>query len=166
MNILEKKYQHQLVDGIDINVSYISTEKEDEQEGSVEILVDIRTNNFSDKVKVDLMAGGQSSIYGEEYVSFDLEEGGDIVDDVANFNKYFNDGTLNKIRVDNPRAIFLNIIAASLVSGGKVIVTGGMSNKFFKNIFNGIASGLEDFKVVEKKRVLLIWVLNSRTVNP
>lgn len=97
--------------------------------------------------KVDLM-GGKNGTKG--YTNFDKVAETGIVDDVANFGEHFGKGAVYEVVVSNLQASFLKEVTNSMQSGGKIIVRGTMSNKFFNKIFNGKADGLNGYNVKSK----------------
>jgi RHS repeat-associated protein len=97
--------------------------------------------------KVDLM-GGPNSKMGSAWINFDKAALSGIKDDVANFGKHFGKGSVTEMTVSNPLAEFLVYVSESMKKGGTITIRGQISNKFFKNIWEGKAKGLEGFEVV------------------
>ena len=104
-------------------------------------------------ISVDLMGGTKSSM-GKGWVNFDLAAAEGIADDVVNFGKHFDPGSVGHIVVNNPRAEFLQAVTSSVKDGGIITVRGTMSNKFFNSIYNGTATGLNKFQVIGRSENL------------
>jgi RHS repeat-associated protein len=99
------------------------------------------------KSQVDLMGGRYPSL-GSRWLNYDMEARFGIADDVSNFSRHFGKNSVGRIIANNPQAEFLQSVSESLESGGTITVRGQMSNKYFKNIWNGKADGLGNFEVV------------------
>ncbi len=108
--------------------------------------VEIRNLIFKSKlfpVKVDLMGGvsRNDSKIGKLWVNYDLNAINGvnaIKDDVKNFDKYFAGRGIfiDRMTVSNPMSFFLDDIAKSVKSGGKITIHGKSDrNKYFKKIY-------------------------------
>jgi hypothetical protein len=65
--------------------------------------------------------------------------------------KVFESKKLGNVQADaNPQAGFLQHVENSLKNGGTITVRGTLSNKYFNQIYNGKAQGLENFEVTER----------------
>ncbi|HZZ72357.1 MAG TPA: hypothetical protein VFE24_08890 [Pirellulales bacterium] len=101
------------------------------------------------KVKLDLMGGDKSKL-GPGWTNFDISATEGITDDVASLGKHFEPGELGVVVANDPRAEFLQHVGPVLEQGGTVTVRGNMSNKFFKQLWEGKAPGFEGFEVVNR----------------
>ena len=97
--------------------------------------------------KVDLMGGSKGT---KGFINFDKAAKSGIADDVTNFSKHFEAGSVGEMVVNNPQAEFLGSITESMASGGTVTVRGTMSNKFFNKVFKGKAEGSGGFNIINK----------------
>jgi hypothetical protein len=94
--------------------------------------------------------GGDKSKLGAGWKNYDLAATEGVADDVANLGKHFQPGELAEVVANNPRAEFLQHVGPVMEQGGTVTVRGNMANKFFKQVWEGKAPGIEGFEVVSK----------------
>ncbi|RYF11643.1 MAG: hypothetical protein EOO42_21070 [Flavobacteriales bacterium] len=110
--------------------------------------------NFANKQKViqdskiELM-GGPNPKLESGYINYDINTPVGIEDDVANFSKHFAKESVDAIQVNNPQASFLEEVYSSLRPGAIVTVRGTYSNAFFKKIWLGKATGMDNFNVIK-----------------
>jgi hypothetical protein len=92
--------------------------------------------------------GGAESKMGKGWINYDLKAPKGIKDDIANFSKHFGAASVSEMVVNNPRASFLAHITEALKKDGTVTIRGQIANRYFKEIWNGTAKGMENFEVV------------------
>jgi hypothetical protein len=102
--------------------------------------------------KVDLM-GGERSRYVNNYINYDIKAQEGIADAVGNFSNHFGKNTVGEIVANNPQASFLEHVGESLRSDGIITVRGQMNNKYFAEIWNGTAKGMEGYEVIPGSKV-------------
>jgi RHS repeat-associated protein len=98
--------------------------------------------------KVDLF-GGEKSRY-DGYLNFDIKAKKGIQGDISEYGNHFREGSVSDMIVDNPQVEFLENVSSSIESGGIITIRGNYSNNFFKEIYEGTASGMGEFNVLER----------------
>ena len=70
-----------------------------------------------------------------EMIAYDRQANVGIKDDVASIDKYFLDGTITEVMVNNPQADFIVEIYKKLETEAVVTIRGHIANPFFRKIW-------------------------------
>ncbi|WP_367389135.1 hypothetical protein [Lewinella sp. LCG006] len=68
-----------------------------------------------------------------------------------NFSRHFPIGSVDEIVVNNPQSTFLTQIYSSLKSGATVTVRGQKANRFFQDVYDEVAEGIDGFEIISKR---------------